>query len=99
MAEKQYDNTNRIALWKPSESDIAEFHQRVPDGTPPVLKGHGEVDGVEVWANAYRPKSQSDKSPYLVVKVSPKDGAQKTVKPAARNNNADTSDLDSDIPF
>ncbi len=96
MAKSDYDNRNRIALWKNEDRE---------KDTHPTHRGHGEVvcdackHVTEVWASGWvRRKDQSEKAPAMSISIEPKDA--KYLKDAVgKDTAAPPEDFDDDIPF
>ena len=93
----QYDNSNRIAIWK-NEKKAADTH--------PDFRGQGEVNGVEVVVAAWKRKPGANPSgPALTIKVENKADADARLQEwksrqtpqAAPAQGGD--DFDTDIPF
>jgi hypothetical protein len=93
VSEKQYDNTNRGALFK---NDKTGGNPNWPD-----YRGSVNVDGTDFWLDAWLKKSKEGKT-YMSLSIKPKkDNGQRTTrddKPAAPATAA-AGDFDDDIPF
>ena len=81
--------------YQQKDNEIVLFvNDRKAKESDPDSKGSGMVNGVEVWANAWRNVSKDGKK-YLSIKTTPKE-QQPAPKPQQRGSMAD---MDSDIPF
>ena len=80
-----YDNTNR---------GILSRNDRKTADTHPDFTGSLNVNGVEMWLDAYTQKTKDGSRSFLSIKVKPKDAPK--AAPARQQNSADD---DSDFPF
>ena len=72
MKMANYDNNNRISIWK---------NENREKDTQPHYKGNGMVDGKEYWISAWRAaEGANPKAPVLNISLTAKDDASKTVK-------------------
>ena len=87
---KQYDNTNRGAIWP---------NDKMRDGKQdPHFRGELNVDGVEYWVNAWKRKPDAKQgAPSLTFSVSRKD-RNKAPNPEPMNR-PPMDEFDDDIPF
>ena len=88
MTTKEYDNTNRGALF---------VNQRKETEKHPDYNGNINIDGKEFWVSGWKSFSKKDGKMYLSLSIKPKDTA-----PASKPRPAfgvDESFDDSDIPF
>ena len=83
MATKQYDDTNRGALFKNDRKET-ENH--------PDYKGQVNVDGTDYWLSAWIKESQNG-GKYMSLSVQPKEDRKPAAKKPMRN------DADEDLPF
>ena len=82
---KQYDDTNRGALFKNDKKET-ENH--------PDYKGNVNVDGVEFWLSAWI-KEDKNGHKYMSLSVQPKEKGGTARKPQQGRNDRDTAD----VPF
>jgi hypothetical protein len=89
MADQQYDNTNRGALFKNNDK-VEDNH--------PDYRGNINVDGEEFWLSAWL-KTSKNGMKYMSLSIKPKDAdaAQSKKKPAG--GGSASRDLDDGIPF
>lgn len=84
---KQYDDTNRGALFKNSDKE-KDSH--------PDYKGNVNVGGVDYWLSAWIKKAESGRT-YMSLSVQPKEKRQERAAPPPRQQRR--QDDDSDVPF
>jgi hypothetical protein len=81
-----YDNNNRIAIWK-NDDKKTDKH--------PDYKGSGTVDNVEYWISAWAKKSgDNPNAPVLSISLSPKEQRVDAPKAVVKE-----IQLDDDLPF
>ena len=79
----EYDNNNRVALWKNDRRDKE---------TSPQLKGQGMIDGKEYWVSAWTNKD-AGKKPLISLSFTMKDAPLEAPKTVTDVN------FDDDLPF
>lgn len=89
MSDKQYDNTNRGALFR--------NHRKEKD-THPDHQGTINVDGKDYWLSAWVKTSSKDGSKFFSLSVKPKEVNAPPREPAD-STPAPSKDFDDDIPF
>ncbi len=84
MADKQYDNKGRFAIF---------INDKKRDGKKDAdMKGtYTDLDGVEYWVDAWRGKKQ-DGSVYYSGSIKPKDAAKSAPRRATVNKPEDNGD-------
>lgn len=97
MSDKQYDESNRGAIWKNDKKE-KDSH--------PDWKGSINVEGVDYWLSGWsRKQGDHPKSPSVRFSVQRKDEVQKQGMATARSaaepvkDFAGFDDMDSDLPF
>jgi hypothetical protein len=79
----EYDNNNRVALWKNDRRDKE---------TSPQLKGQGMINGKEYWVSAWTNKD-GGKKPLISLSFTLKDAPFESPKTVTDVN------FDDDLPF
>lgn len=79
----EYDNNNRVALWKNDRRDKE---------TSPQLKGQGMIDGKEYWVSAWTNKD-AGKKPLISLSFTMKDAPLEAPKTVTDVN------FEDDLPF
>lgn len=88
---KEYDNTNRGAIWANKDKEGAK---------DPDFKGSLNVDGREFWVAAWKRKSDaSPKSPALSFSIKPKDDKATYSKADTVKRQTVAQEMDDEIPF
>lgn len=94
MSDKQYDNTNRGALFK---NDKTGGNPNWPD-----YRGNINVDGAEFWLDAWIKKSKDGKT-FMSLSIKPKVAkGERTQRDAPRRDDDpphQQAELNDDIPF
>jgi uncharacterized protein (DUF736 family) len=86
---KQYDDTNRGALFKNDKKE-SESH--------PDYKGNLNVGGKDFWISSWIKKDRNGNT-FMSLSVKPKDGRPERETPAARPRQEPRDTDDSEIPF
>lgn len=88
MTMREYDNTNRGAIWKNNDK-LTEKH--------PDFKGSINVEGRDFWLSGWlRPTDASPKAPSMSFSIQPKDAKPKAAQTAAKQV---ATDINDEIPF
>lgn len=88
---QQFDNRNRGSIWR---------NERKQKDTDPDFTGSGNLDGVEVWINAWRRKEgASPKAPALTFSFKQKEAQRADTPQRNRVAGSSNADLDDQIPF
>ncbi len=86
---KEYDNTNRGALW--SNKENKREGKKDPDWT-----GSINVGGKDYWLNAWRVQSEAEKAPVMSLSVKLKEAKSGAKEP---EGGSFSSELNDEIPF